>query len=699
MHPTRYSIRSLFRCFLLPSYLLLVYLVLCYRHLPKAITPSDSTPTSPFSFTAYIPLSSRARQTLNILLEPFTSIPAPQLKELVLFCPEDLFSEFRLDLEQLITQESHFHPDLQLNYVLRPLASIRNPQLEVLRQASEASTDWVLILDEHGIDDIKESTLRALQDDTYTDFASPGLQAHNLTSPFIFLNETVPWISTRYWRDPYVLKPPLLLPTSRVPAYIPLQDTIVFLLPDIEILRSANKMICGLIAQNYILRVLVYDPRTLLFATSSQTLKISLNSCPDKLAVHQTTKTQESGAQLVLFSWLNQSPSSPRILFSVQEDQPLFEGFLSTHETINTTRIYIPRDQYSYTDWIGSLSVSELQNWHIPKLTFSVITQNRPHSLRRLLHSLSSSLFFGDTNLNVRINVDFPADNDTKSLVQAFSWPHGPLQVYQRIAHGGLLPAIVESWYPHTNDTYGLLLEDDIELSPLFYAWIKMSLLKYRYGTNKSPNLFGVSLYQQKHLELPLEGRRPFNARAFFSSPGTNVPFHIPQNTPYLSSIPCSWGAVYFPEHWREFHDYLARRLASSTGNPHQDIVPNVRSNKWSQSWKKFFIELVYLRGYVMLYPNYAEFASLSTNHLEAGLHVRGEIYPEKRRLFMVPLMQLPDSPSKAESPLTGLLDLPEDRLPDPSDLPVLNLTGSLITLESLVETGQERVRDLDNVL
>jgi hypothetical protein len=38
----------------------------------------------------------------------------------------------------------------------------------------------------------------------------------------------------------------------------------------------------------------------------------------------------------------------------------------------------------------------------------------------------------------------------------------------------------VESWYPRSNDSYGLLLEDDVEVSPLFYAWIKLALLRYR---------------------------------------------------------------------------------------------------------------------------------------------------------------------------------------------------------------------------
>ncbi|KAF9453518.1 hypothetical protein P691DRAFT_658253, partial [Macrolepiota fuliginosa MF-IS2] len=343
-------------------------------------------------------------------------------------------------------------------------------------------------------------------------------------------------------------------------------------------------------------------------------------------------------------------------------------------------------------------------DWHTPELTFSIITFNRPQSLQRLLHSLSTALYFGDDTLHIRFNIEKEADDETKRLAQSFSWTHGPLQIHQRIVHGGLLSAIVESWYPHGNDSYGILLEDDVELSPLFYAWVKMNLLKYRYGTpsNISPNLFGISLYQQKNLELPIDGRRPFDAHTLFSSHSPP----IPRNTPYLSSIPCSWGAVYFPEHWREFHSYLSTRLNTSINtdtDAEQDlstggdpIVPNTRSHKWKHSWKKFFIELVHLRGYVMLYPNYASFTSLSTNHLEAGSHVRPAMSPEKRKLFVLPLMQLP--PISASPLATGLLDLPREQLPHLPDLPVLNLTGCITTQDTLLQVGRQRVKELGGV-
>jgi hypothetical protein len=118
-------------------------------------------------------------------------------------------------------------------------------------------------------------------------------------------------------------------------------------------------------------------------------------------------------------------------------------------------------------------------DWNVPRVDISVITKDRPRSLARLLSSLSGAKFFGDT-LTFRINLEQTADIETMRLIENFQWSHGITVVHHRIIHGGLLPAVVESWYPHSNDSYGLLLEDDVELSPMFYAWIKMTILRYR---------------------------------------------------------------------------------------------------------------------------------------------------------------------------------------------------------------------------
>ena len=120
------------------------------------------------------------------------------------------------------------------------------------------------------------------------------------------------------------------------------------------------------------------------------------------------------------------------------------------------------------------------KDWHAPRVEISIITNDRPNSLRRLLESLSDSRYFGD-KLNIRINIEQDVDYETLELVDRWSWEHGSVSVTRRVIHAGLLPAVVESWYPHSDYSYGLILEDDVEVSPLFYGWLKMNLLRYRY--------------------------------------------------------------------------------------------------------------------------------------------------------------------------------------------------------------------------
>ena len=55
------------------------------------------------------------------------------------------------------------------------------------------------------------------------------------------------------------------------------------------------------------------------------------------------------------------------------------------------------------------------------------------------------------------------------------------------------MTAVTESWFPAGNHTYGIILEDDIQVSPHFYAWTKIALLRYRcvyaYGNRESMSL------------------------------------------------------------------------------------------------------------------------------------------------------------------------------------------------------------------
>lgn len=94
------------------------------------------------------------------------------------------------------------------------------------------------------------------------------------------------------------------------------------------------------------------------------------------------------------------------------------------------------------------------------------------------------------------------------------------------------------------------------------------------------------------------------------------------------------------------------------------------------------------MRGYVMLYPNYPDFYSLSTNHMEKGTHIHVNKVDLKRKIqFEVPLMTLNHS----------LLSLPSGSLPTWEALPLVDLWGSIASGEEVVERGWQSVKMLDS--
>jgi len=76
------------------------------------------------------------------------------------------------------------------------------------------------------------------------------------------------------------------------------------------------------------------------------------------------------------------------------------------------------------------------------------------------------------------------------------------------------------------------------------------------------------------------------------------------------------------------------------------------------------------------------------------GSHVKTRS-KAKQDLFLLPLMQLPKERQKCD-----LLDLPYGTLPPLDQMPVLNLTGSLTSVEAIVNAGRlrrDRLTGCDN--
>ncbi|KNA23265.1 hypothetical protein SOVF_026520 [Spinacia oleracea] len=340
--------------------------------------------------------------------------------------------------------------------------------------------------------------------------------------------------------------------------------------------------------------------------------------------------------------------------------------------------VVLPRVSVPKVLWMADLRSTALPNWNKMRISINIITQNRVRSLTRLLKSLSNAYYLGD-DIPISFNVDSRVDEATIKHLSTFEWPHGTKTIRRRIIQGGLIRAVSESWYPASDDDFGLLLEDDIEVSPYYYLWIKYALLAYHYDPQVSfPELSSISLYTPRIVEVVKE-RPKWNATDFFK--------RIHPNTPYLHQLPCSWGAVFFPKHWREFYVYMNMRFTEDPKkNPVQ--IPKSRTNGWQASWKKFLIDMMYLRGYVSLYPNFPNQASFSTNHMEPGAHIsaKDNVVKHDKTDFEVPLLA---------NDFRNYL--PNGKLPSASRLPSLNLFNQAVSLKGLKSAGARLRMDVIN--
>lgn len=256
-------------------------------------------------------------------------------------------------------------------------------------------------------------------------------------------------------------------------------------------------------------------------------------------------------------------------------------------------------------------------------LTISIITFNRLNALMRLMDSLVRANY-GDDKVTLYINIEAGAPIDMYTFCNDFFWPYGTKHVRARVVSSGLVAAVVESWYPADDNEFGLLLEDDIEVSPYFYIWLQRAFLQLQ-SSALLPSVFGISLYTPRVIETT-------NPYAHYSP---DVQLQAYNAQAYLHQLPCSWGALQFPKPWSLFQKYMHHRLSVNSSFM---LVSSSRTNGWIASWKKFYIEMAWAKGLFMLYPNFFNQTSFSTNHLEAGVHIKKHDTIHDQANYTVPL-------------------------------------------------------------
>ncbi|KAJ3293039.1 hypothetical protein HDU79_000755 [Rhizoclosmatium sp. JEL0117] len=240
-----------------------------------------------------------------------------------------------------------------------------------------------------------------------------------------------------------------------------------------------------------------------------------------------------------------------------------------------------------------------------------VFAWRRAKSLNRLLTSVRDADYGHRRDIPLIIHLDANYSKEVESIVESFIWRFGEKSVQRNSAPLGLSNMMTTAWSTPSPSSFAIFLEDDISLSPLYFTfaeWCASSLLLHENTPSKS--IIGCSLYTPRLNEI---------------SP-THDPQHPPSWSPSTLNIttplfhfqlPCSWGAVYTGKHWTEFTEYIQWRRTQ----PSFPAVPESRSNTWNNSWKRYLIEFMYLKNLVLVYPNFPNQTSFSTNHYEEGVH------------------------------------------------------------------------------
>eukprot|EP00898_Chlorokybus_atmophyticus_P007821 jgi/Chlat1/803/Chrsp104S01264 len=184
-------------------------------------------------------------------------------------------------------------------------------------------------------------------------------------------------------------------------------------------------------------------------------------------------------------------------------------------------------------------------------LTFNIIvfTCDRHDAVARLFKSLSAADYMGDlVNLDIIIDhcKDKAARDKCTKLALDFQWPHGHKSVRSRKKQVGLKFMWFEAWYPVSPKDIGVIFEDDMEVSPEYYRFMRSVVYKY-YLEEFDEKMVGMCLHPWA---LPKLKERIWKSR-------------------YV----CSWGAVMFPHAWRGFMDWVDAKL--QLGEAFRPLLPD----------------------------------------------------------------------------------------------------------------------------
>ena len=264
-----------------------------------------------------------------------------------------------------------------------------------------------------------------------------------------------------------------------------------------------------------------------------------------------------------------------------------------------------------------------------------VMTYNRATSLRKCLDKLKNLIVEQEELVSIEIWIDRHRgpdghiDKDVHQVAMMFqtkwSTENRRICIHVQTENAFIVGQWVNTWRPRENSKeIGLILEDDIDVSPYAYRWLKAAHGQY----DSEPDLAGVTL-QMENIH-------------FFGGVGGQM--KGPSNdTVFMYPVLGTWGYSPHPDRWREFQDWHKRNYEQV-----KPYVPGIFTTVWYKQfekegkersmWEQWHIYFCYINKYYTLYSNLINQSRknvyLSTNRMEDGLHFSGASVDNGRKLM-----------------------------------------------------------------
>ncbi|XP_038901997.1 uncharacterized protein LOC120088655 [Benincasa hispida] len=261
-------------------------------------------------------------------------------------------------------------------------------------------------------------------------------------------------------------------------------------------------------------------------------------------------------------------------------------------------------------------------------LIVKVLAYNRLESVSRCLRSIANADYLSD-RVHLHVYIDhFPHDdahiklNESHRILQfvdQFVWNFGEKLVHYRTGNVGLQAQWLEAWWPSSDNEFAFVVEDDLELSPLYYKFLRSLILNYYYNTsNYAPSIYGASLQRPRFVP----GKHGNKIRL---DEGTRI---------FLYQIVGTWGQLLFPRPWKEFRLWYDEHKAMGI----KPILDGMVTTGWYKKlgekiWTPWFIKFIHSRGYFNIYTNFLHERALSTSHRDAGVNYGKTAGPDSHLL------------------------------------------------------------------